>query len=346
MKEQLLEIYKDPSRRTCFFTGEDRVSAAKVLAVDSWDWSPQTSINVEPWYWNTHTLALAFGCKPKLTSEGKEWIEPMITSVNQVYDIEIPDPWSGRTGEILREIERLLEAHPENTLIRLPDIQSPLGVAELMWDQSFYIALITNPDDIHALLEKITEFTIKYISEIKRVLGNRYNPATHPHIWSSPEGYYISDDVNSMISPEQHMEYSINHINRITKVLGPVHYHSCTWTELYFDNIDKLENVKAANWSFGTSDDPAEIIKRFSGKYFLTPHLGLNTHKESGITRLEKDIHSAFDLTKYLLDHMLENTSLYFVFQEDLCKDPQQLKDIFHLMKERGFTPAPNNENQ
>lgn len=339
MKQQIIATYQSPDHKACYFTGQNRTAIARALGVKSWDWTPQKSINVEPWYWNTHTLALSFGCKAKFTSEGKEWIEDMITDANQVHDIEIPEVRSGRTGEIIREMERLMEVHPEDTLIRLPDIQSPLGVAELMWNQSFYIALITNPDEIHVLLEKITEFTISYINEIKNVLGKRYNPATHPHIWSSNEGYYISDDVNSMIPPDLHMSYSIDYINRITKQLGPVHYHSCTWTDIYFENIMKLENVKAANWSFGTSADPAEIIKRFSGKFFLTPHLGLETHSENGITSLNKDINNAYDLTKYLLDNMQDNSSLYIVFQEDLCGDVEQMKSIVEMMRVYGYSP-------
>jgi hypothetical protein len=339
MKHKILNSYANPAIKACFYTGQNHPKTARALGVKSWDWTPQKSINVEPWYWNTHTLALAFGCKQKFTSEGNEWIEDMITDPEQVKDVKIPNVWDGRTGEILREMKSLFNKHPEDTLIRLPDIQSPLGVAELMWDQSFYIALIMNPAEIHVLLDKITSFAISYIKEIKKVLGVRYNPATHPHIWSSTEGYYISDDVNSMIPPDLHMEYSINYINRITIELGPVHYHSCTWTDIYYDNIEKLQNVKAVNWSFGTSSDPAELIHRFSGKFFLTPHLGLDTHLENGITTLKKNINSAYDLTKYLLDNMQDNTSLYIVFQEDLCEDREQMKRIVMLLDDYGYSP-------
>ncbi len=339
MKKQIIEVYKNPGIKACFYTGQNNPGVAEALGIKMWDWTPQESANVEPWYWNTHTVALAFGCNASFTSEGKEWIEDLITDANQVKDIEIPNVWAGRTGEILNEMQALKRKLPEETLIRLPDIQSPLGVAELMWDQSFYLALLTNPEEIHQLLDKITIFTINYVKEIKEVLGDRYNPSTHPQIWSTREGYYISDDVNSMISPEQHLEYSIEYINRITTELGPVHYHSCTWTEPYFGNIDRLENVKAANWSFGTSADPAELIRRFSGKFFLTPHIDLNVHKEHGIASLNKNLNSACDLTKYLLDNMLENTALYIWFQPDLCEDIDQMKRIYSLLDDCGYAP-------
>ncbi len=74
----------------------------------------------------------------------------------QIHEVEIPEVHTGRTGEILEKMSLLLETLPEDIQIRLPDIQSPLGVAELMWDQSFYLALLTNPEEVHILLENIT----------------------------------------------------------------------------------------------------------------------------------------------------------------------------------------------
>jgi hypothetical protein len=256
MKNRINDAFNSPNTKQCFFTGQNDPAIGKALGLKQWDWTPQKSINVEPWFWNTHTLALAFGCEKAYTSDGKEWIKDLITDPEQIKDLKMPDVWDGRTGEILRKMQEICQTLPEDTLIRLPDIQSPLGVAELIWDQSFYIELIVNPEAIHQLLQMITEFTIKYVQEIKKVLGERYNAATHPHIWSTGDGYYMSDDVNSMVSPEQHLEYSINYFNQMTKELGPLHYHSCTWTDMYFDNIARLEGVKVANWSFGTSADP------------------------------------------------------------------------------------------
>ena len=337
--QTILEAYRNPSRNSCLYTGQNDPAVAEALGVKRWDWTPAVTENVEPWFWNTHTVALAFGCEAVFTSEGKEWIVPRITDVGQVREIEIPDAKGGRTGEILEKMAEMMEHFPWDTLIRLPDIQSPLGVAELMWDQSFYLALLTHPEEVHILLEKISLFTINYINEIRKLLGNRYNPATHPQVWAPPEGYYMSDDVNSMLSPEQHLDFSIHYINRITRELGPLFYHSCTWTDPYFGNIEKLEGVRAVNWSFGTSADPAELIKRFSGRYVLIPHIGQGVHLEDGITNLDKGIRSEYDLTRYLLDNMQENTSLFIWFQPDLCQDLEQISRIYRLMKERGYAP-------
>jgi hypothetical protein len=340
MRQKYLDAFLHPDRKSCIYTGQQDKSVARAVGKDDWDWTPQETVNVEPWFWNTHSIALAFGCKPVYTSEGREWIVDRITDAGQIHEVEIPAVHAGRTGEILERMSVLLESLPGDTLIRLPDIQSPLGVAELMWDQSFYLALLTHPEEVHILLEKITHFTISYIEAIRDLLGSRYNPATHPQIWAPPEGYYMSDDVNSMLSPEQHMEYSIDYINRISRKLGPLFYHSCTWTPPYYQNLDKLEGIRAANWSFGTSADPAELMERFSGRYILAAHIDAGVHLEEGISGLNRGIHSEYDLTLYLLDHMQENTSLHIWFQPDLCKDLEQMKRIYRLLKDRGYAPG------
>jgi hypothetical protein len=339
MKKRLLDAFNNPTTKFCYYTGQNNPDISKMFNISQWDWTPQSTINIEPHYWKTHTIPLAFGCKKKLTSEGNEWISPLITHPDQVYDIQIPDIYSGRTGEILNEGINLMKNHPEDVLIRLPDVQSPLGICELMWDQAFYLHLITNPDQIKVLLDKITIFIINYVKEFQSILGERYNPACHPHLWSDPCGYYISDDANSMVSPDMHMELSIDYINRITEELGPVFYHTCTLTDQYLENILKVKNMKCLNWSAGTSMDPAKIIEIFSGKVLLAPHLGLNIHEEENILNLEYSFDDEISVFKYFLDSMKANTTMNIVLHESLFENRDKIIRIYNLFKKYGYIP-------
>ena len=338
IKARLQEAYQNPNQRFAFFTGKNDPDFGKAIGKEQWDWTPQETVNVEPYYWNTHSIALAMGCRPRTTSEGKEWVEPLITSPEQVQKIVVPDPLDGRTGEIIEDIEDLLLQTPEDTLIRLPDIQSPLGVAELMWrPDSFYMALLTNADEMHALLQKITDFIIAYVGEIQAILGDRLNPACFPEIWSDPAGYYIADDTNSLVSPEMHLDYSVHYINQITESCGPLHYHSCTWQKDYFDNIRRIKNIKAVNWAVSSSDDPAEIIAEFSSDYLLCPHIGVDSHKGEVLSAHE--FQDEAELIDYMLDHMAEDTTFYFWLQPELVRKTAVMEKIYRLFERNGFLP-------
>lgn len=341
MKEMMLEYYQHPNQKFCFYSGEANQEFAKAAGVSIWDWTPEKALVSDPLWGYTHTIPLAMGCEKSFTSEGKEWIAPRIKSVEDIKAIEVPPVRHGRTGEILDEVERMMEKNPDS-IIRFPDIQSPLGVAELMWDESFYLSLISYPEEVHQLLEKITVFTIAYIKELQKVMGDKSNPCCFPYIWSDAPGYYIADDTNSMVSPEMHLEYSVNYINRITDAVGPVHYHSCTWLSPYYENIGKIRNAKARNWSIIVSADPAEIIREFSGKAFLAPHIHLNMHKERGITDLPVKLNSEYEVVKYIIDNMQNNTSLYLQFYDDLVQETDKMLEIYHLLDSRGYTPKAN----
>lgn len=339
MADILHAAYVNPRLKQCFFTGQNNAAVGRALGLENWDWTPQPTVNIEPYYWNTHTLALAFGCRPVFTSEGKEWVAPMISDASQIRDLRIPEVYAGRTGEILKLAAKFMSETDDDTLIRLPDIQSPLGVAELMWGEGFYLALLTNPDEVHELCRKIAAFTVDYIAEFKRITGKRYNAATHPQLWARGDGFYLSDDVNSMVSPEMHLEYSVTYINELTKKLGPLFYHSCTWTPSYLDNIEQVANVKAANWSVGTSTDPAEIIRRFSGRFLLAPHIGAGTHREEGITRLGHNFHDEAALVRYFLESMTTQTTMCIVLENSLLEDVGQIVKIYKIFEEYGYSP-------
>ncbi len=340
MKDLIRAAYAKPNKKFCFYTGNNHPDVAKRLGVKTWDWTPQATYFHDGIFGLTHTIPLALGCKKIYTSGGKEWIEALIKNPGDIDKIKIPDISEGRTGEILDLAQKLMREYPEEVAIRFPDIQSPLGVAELMWDDSFYESLLLYPDEIHELLKKITSFTISYVKGLQNLLGNRANPCCFPHVFASPGGYYVADDTNSMVSAQMHLDYSVDYINRITAQVGPVYYHSCTWLELYFDNIKKIENAKAKNWSIIVSDDPAKILKAFSGSILLTPHIHLNMHLEGNVKQL--GIKSEYEMVKYLLDNMLDNTTLYLHLYDDLMTDMEKIINIYKLLDNYGYTPQAN----
>ncbi|MFP4060878.1 MAG: uroporphyrinogen decarboxylase family protein [bacterium] len=338
MKNFITDLYDNPDQKFCIYSGGANQEVSKKLNVHHWDWTPSVPVTPEPFYGLTHTIPLAMGCEKLFTSEGKEWVSPCINQPEDVKHVRIPDVYEGRTGEILNLIRNMLNEDPQVD-IRFPDIQSPLGVAELMWGESFYTSLITNPGEIHELLDKITQFIVSYIKELQNIMGSRYNPSCFPQVWSQAPGYYIADDTNSMVSPEMHREFSVNYINRITEEAGPVYYHSCTWHPQYFENIKSIRNAKIKNWSMIVSCDPAMIIREFSGTTVLAPHIHLDMHNENGIKNIGKNLNSEYDVVKYLLDNMQGNTTLYLQFYDDLVKETDKIISIYRLLDDYRYTP-------
>jgi hypothetical protein len=336
MREILQLAYQQPKTRQVFYSANSApIPSERLNALNFWDWTPSKS-HAPAQSVSTCMFPLAFGCPAVTTSEGKEWITPRITDPSQVVTLTSPDVWDGRTGQVLRELQAQLATLPEGHLIREPDIQSPLGIAELMWDDSFYYALIEHPAAVHGLLDKITDFVIAFIHEIRTLLGSRLNAAGFPLIWSDNVGTMVADDTMSLISPAMHLEFSIPYLNRLADACGPLYYHSCTWRAEYFDNIHQLRNVRAYNWNPGNSDDPALIIREFSGQAVLAPHIQINMHQDNDLLRFH--FADEAELLRYMLDNLQDNSCLYLWLAGAVTKQ-HVVEKMYDLLDERGFTP-------
>ena len=339
----LSDAYAHPGRRAFYYTcmTRDTTGSARLNGMPFWDWNPQPPfplpLEAEPPE-GTQAIPVAFGCPVSTTSEGRFFCKPIIREPAQVKDLAIPDVRAGRLGKHLEYLRKIRDLLPDGYTARTFDALSPLSVANLIWDESFYIALYDHPQAVHDLLDKITTFIIRYLNATYEAISEtRVNPTACPPLWARCKGYYISDDTMSLVSPEMHLEFSVPYINRITESCGPVCYHSCTWRRKYFDNLHQLKNVLVFNWNPGNSDDPAIIIREFSGTAVLAPHLVHNMHKDNDVLRWNPHFADESDFFKYYLDNMQDNTTMFFWFSNIVENGPVMDK-IYDLLDEHAYT--------
>jgi len=335
MAQLLREAYANPQKHNVFYAGLSITGSERLNALGRWDWRPSHSQGVDTG--STILFPLALGCTPCYTSEGKLWIEKLITDPAQATDFTVPDIHEGFAGEVLRRYRATRDEYPDAS-IGMPDIQSPLGVAELLWDESFYTAMLDEPEAVHAVLEKTTDFIIKFIQEVQRIVGPCLKPCAWPGIWSEGPGTMVADDTMSLVSPAMHAEFSLPYLNRMAAACGPLYYHSCTWREPYFANVKAVENVKAYNWNPGNSDDPARIMREFAGRAVLAPHLVIDMHLDNDVLKLGRNFADEFEFFRYMLDNVPENGCTYFYFS-DICIKGEIIERIYDLLHERGYTP-------
>ncbi|MDD2710351.1 MAG: uroporphyrinogen decarboxylase family protein [Verrucomicrobiae bacterium] len=338
MKQILREAFDHPDRGGIFYSADGVVPKSRRLSgLKQWDWTPSKVHRVEGV--TTCFFPLALGCKPTRTSQGTPWIEKMIRDPAQVLDL-IPPKINGEfAGEILRRASKLVEDLPPDGQIRILDVQSPLGVAELMWDHSFYFALVEHPDAVHELLGKITRFIIDFVKAFQQIAGARLNPCGFPKLWSDGPGTMVADDTMSLVSPEMHREFSVPYLNQLAAECGPLYYHSCTWRAPYFDNIRQIKNVRAYNWNPGNSDDPAVLNRAFGGKALLVPHLVIDGHCEPDALKHSVKYADEFEFFKHQVESAPKNVAQYFWFS-NICEKGAIMEKIYDYLHARGHTPA------
>jgi len=152
MRQMLLDTYANPKRKVCYYSADSEKTNSDLLdSLPAWDWTPQKSHQVAGN--STCIFPLALGCKRIVSGDGSEWAEAMFNEHNLLetgkLTLEPPAVWSGKTGELLANIQKMVETLPPDELIRSVDIQSPFGIAEVMCGSSLYMALLINPEPVH-----------------------------------------------------------------------------------------------------------------------------------------------------------------------------------------------------
>ncbi len=340
-KRILREAYCHPAARRCYWSGNGaKTGSQRLNNLPAWDWTPELSVGVPGN--RPILLPAALGCVPIELEGGVQWVEKKFHNHEEATAFTAPAVNSGFSGQFIDTAAELAAKLQPGHVVRCPDIQSPLGVAEMMWDESFYIELLEHPESVHALLRKITDFTIDFVKAFRKSVKDRINGAGFPLIWADGEGTMMSDDSVSLLSTEMHRDFSVPYINMIADACGPLFYHSCTWRERYFDNIKMIRNVKAYNWNPGNSADAALIIREFSGRAVIAPHIVSGMHKDNDALAMAKkagrEFHDESDLLEYFLDSMRDDTTLYFWFG-NIVENGPVLEKMFDLLAARGFDP-------
>jgi len=340
-KEQILNelrlAYAKPNEHRVLYCGSDVTASDRLNSLTFWHYKPTKIRSVSAdkvSYIGNALIAQSLGCDDVFTSTGKEWMKPLITDPADAKKIKTPNLYDTRAGQVIlaaKEITEELDSAALDTKIVIPDTAAPLSIAELMWDDTFYECLTDDASSVHSLLQKITDFTIEFTLEFKRIVGDRYAPCPWPGVWSEGSGCYLGDDAMSLVSPKMHLEFSVPYINQISKSCGGLYYHSCSWYEQYFDNIAKIEGVKLYNWNPGNSTDSAVIMREFGGKAVLAPHITKNMHLDNDIIKLGQDFADEFELFKYIYDNIPVNSAVIFYFS-DICNDKELIERIYDFM--------------
>ena len=174
-------------------------------------------------------VAGAFGCECIPNDEADPWVKCLIREENaeDVYKLKVPDPVNNPFFErAWKHVEAL--QNKSKIPLRVVNVPSPLVTSSLIWDYTSFIeATLAYPDEVHALMEKVTEATIAYIKEMLKRITNLYG-VSHEFWYVPPEvGIRVSDDTAALLSPGLYREYGVKYNSMIAREFGGIVVHSC-----------------------------------------------------------------------------------------------------------------------
>ena len=170
----------------------------------------------------------------------------LIRDEEEAEALQVPDVGAGRTGECvsgIREVSSLITDRPV-----LAGMIGPYSLAGRLLDMTeIMILCYEEPEMVETVLEKATEFLVKYAQAFKDAGAN---------------GIAIAEPAAGLLSPGLIEAFSTPYVKRICEAVEDdsfmVLYHNCG------NVIPLLENIKeigAGGYSFGNAVDLEEALK-------------------------------------------------------------------------------------
>jgi hypothetical protein len=162
-----------------------------------------------------------------------------------------------------------LQSHSSMPL-RVVNVPSPLVTASLIWDYtSFVEATLEYPDEVHALLEKVTEATIMYIKEQFKRIKNLYSIGHEA--WHIPRevGIRISDDTAALLSPNLYREFGVPYNGRIAEAAGGIVVHSCGDVSNVAAAMMEIPGLRGLDFTIPQVANWEKVLNAVAGKTVL-----------------------------------------------------------------------------
>ena len=170
----------------------------------------------------------------------------IVHSEEEANALQVPEVGSGRTGIYIEAIEKAVKLITDRPV--LAGVIGPFSLAGRLFDVSeAMIYCYEEPDMVHTVLEKATEFLIKYCEAYKRAGAN---------------GVVVAEPLAGLLSPALAEEFSAEYMKKIVNAVQTdefiVVYHNCGNSTV--QQIDSILSIGCPVLHFGNAINMEEIL--------------------------------------------------------------------------------------
>jgi len=196
-------------------------------------------------YTGTEIFARAFGCEVYESGDNMPFALPLAFNAKDAAKIKKPDLNGSALIEIFDTADILRAARP-GVLLALPDIQSPLDIAALIWSkEDFFAAMIEEPNAVKELVAMTESLLTEFLDAWFARYGTEF--ISHYPAYYMPFGVTLSEDEIGAISPEHFREFSLGSINALSDRYGGVGVHCCADSRHQWPNLRSINGLKMLN---------------------------------------------------------------------------------------------------
>lgn len=236
------------------------------------NWHEQTgddSVPIANLISGTQLFADAYGCDVHIYPNNIPCALPLVTTAQQADALPEPSLNARCLDRVFEMAAALQQRLGKDAIIAVPDVQSPLDIAALIWrKEDMFPAMYEEPESVSRLIDKcrrlVEMFTVEFL---------RQNPTgclSHvPYVWTPDNmGICLSEDEVGSISTAMFEQFAAPSLNKLSERFGGLFIHCCATADHQYENFTRLKNLRGMNRMFQTPG-PLPAIQAFENKSVL-----------------------------------------------------------------------------
>ena len=245
--KKAMPLLSYPAVQELFITVEQLVKNSSEMALGVRLMADRYKMPFATTYMDLSVEAEAFGAQCVYHTMSIPTITGQLISTQEEADaLQIPDLDAGRAGKVLRALGKTLTLVTDRPVFA--NCTGPFSMAGRLMDVN-EILLMTyeEPDLVHTVLEKCTQFLLKYIKAMKMMGAN---------------GVIMAEPLAGLMSPGPMQEFSTDYVRRIVDELQDKEfvfcYHNCS--NAIEKKVDAVINTGARMFHFGDKADMWKLL--------------------------------------------------------------------------------------
>ena len=213
--------------------------------------------------------AEAFGSTIRVSDdEVPTVIGHIVENQEQAEALQVPEVGAGRTSIYIEAIGKACKLITDRPVFA--GVIGPFSLAGRLLDVSeAMIYCYDDPDMVHTVLTKVTDFLIRYIRAYKEIGAN---------------GVVIAEPLAGLLSPALNDEFSVPYVKRIVDELQDENfifiYHNCGGGTIRM--IDGILSIGAGAYHFGNAIDMTEMVKYIPADTVVMGNIDPSTQFRNG----------------------------------------------------------------
>ena len=214
-------------------------------------------------------VATAFGAQTYIMPRETDTLPNVLPlreeGARKILESPLPARDAGNFAAIFRVYERyrrILREYPKlAAALRMeqPDLQGPMDNLELIWGSEMFYALYDDPDTVHALLGRFTDFIERFMDEWLQLFPSGQGVANYfRHVECG--GICVRDDSAMNLSPEFFSEFIAPYDGRLLKKYGGI-VHFCGRGDHFIERLAALEGLNGINMSQPHLNDMDKVFR-------------------------------------------------------------------------------------